>query len=94
MQTRVSPDPGWQAAVDGGPAEVLRVNGDFLGVLVEPGRHAVALQFAPLSLRLGKVFSCFSAGLLGLVLLGSWILPGSWKGGTRHVVQHVLRAGR
>ena len=30
--------PGWQAAVDGVPQPVLRVNGDFLGCVVGPGK--------------------------------------------------------
>jgi hypothetical protein len=45
--------PGWRAAVDGGEARLLRVNGDFLGVVVDPGVHAVSLAFAPRSFALG-----------------------------------------
>jgi hypothetical protein len=40
---------GWQARVDGAEARVLRVNGDFMGVVVEPGSHdAAALRSAQL----------------------------------------------
>jgi hypothetical protein len=55
---------GWQARIDGRPAEVIRVNGDFLGCLVTPGRHRVELQFQPASLRWGAALS-----LSGLVLV-------------------------
>ena len=55
---------GWQAAVDGQPVPVLRVNRDFLGCVVEPGTHRVTLDFHPFSLRLGKVLSTLGLGLL------------------------------
>ncbi len=45
---------GWDAHVDGRPSSVLRVNGDFLGCVLEPGRHRVSLRFRPASLRQGK----------------------------------------
>jgi hypothetical protein len=57
---------GWRATVDGQPQEVLRVNGDFLGCRIEGGRHRVALEFRPESLRRGAVLSLVG---LGLVLL-------------------------
>jgi hypothetical protein len=44
---------GWRARVDGAEARVLRVNGDFMGVVVAPGAHAVQLHFAPRSFELG-----------------------------------------
>ncbi len=58
--------PGWRAAVDGRPVEVLRVNGDFQGCLVPAGRHCVELQFRPESLRWGSILSLVG---LGVVLL-------------------------
>ena len=45
---------GWRAAIDGRVAAVARVNGDFLGCVVEPGRHQVALVFDPASARVGR----------------------------------------
>jgi len=61
---------GWQATVDGQPAEVLRVNGDFLGCPVPAGTHDVAFYFAPRSLRAGKLLSLCG---LGLLLLGTTV---------------------
>jgi hypothetical protein len=39
--------PGWEAIVDGEPAETVRVAGDFLGVYLADGKHRVELRFQP-----------------------------------------------
>ena len=44
---------GWRAEVDDATARALRVNGDFLGVLVGAGAHEVQLRFAPRSFTVG-----------------------------------------
>jgi hypothetical protein len=49
--------PGWRADVDGAQRRVLRVDGDFIGVVVEPGVHVVTLSFAPRSLAVGAATS-------------------------------------
>jgi hypothetical protein len=61
-------DPGWQARVDGQVAPAERVNGDFLGCVVGPGRHTVEFTFAPPALRWGRLLSG-SATALALLLL-------------------------
>jgi hypothetical protein len=40
--------PGWIAALDGAPAEILRANGVFRAVALPPGTHEVAFEFRPL----------------------------------------------
>jgi hypothetical protein len=65
-------DPGWGATVDGEPAAVERVNGDFLGCVVGPGSHRVVWTFAPASVRRGKALSL--AGLGATLLLGGMAL--------------------
>ena len=55
---------GWQAEVDGRPQPVVQAYGDFLGCVIEPGRHQVEFRFRPASLRLGAWVSG-----LGLVLI-------------------------
>lgn len=66
---------GWQAEVEGKPREVLRVNGDFLGCVIQPGEHRVHLAFRPRSVRDGAIVSC-----LGLVLAGSFLVGlRSWR---------------
>lgn len=56
---------GWQVWVDGYPRTVWRVNGDFLGCLVGPGRQGVVFRFEPKSRRDGRILS-----VAGLILLG------------------------
>jgi hypothetical protein len=38
--------PGWQATVNGEPAEILTVDGVFRGVLLGPGAHRVQMRYA------------------------------------------------
>jgi hypothetical protein len=64
-----SHDPGWQASIDGAASPVLRVNGDFLGCLVGPGRHNVVFRFAPRCVAWGRALSL--AGLAATLLLGA-----------------------
>ncbi len=55
---------GWRATVDGRDRPVVRVNGDFLGCVVDAGNHEVLLGFRPRSLILGLVVSACGLGLL------------------------------
>jgi hypothetical protein len=54
---------GWEAWVDGRPDKVIRVYGDFMGVVLDAGKHSVRLAFQPENLRSGRNLS-----LAGLVL--------------------------
>ncbi len=56
-------DPNWRLFVDDKPATVERVNGDFLGCVVEAGEHDVHFIFRPASIRYGRLLS-----LTGLVI--------------------------
>lgn len=60
---------GWTARVDGRPAPVVRINGDFQGCVVLAGQHEVDFRFAPRSLRIG---GCLSVA--GLVLTGACLV--------------------
>jgi uncharacterized membrane protein YfhO len=53
--------PGWQATVDGQPAEVLTANYLFRAVQVEAGRHSVVCRLRPRSLMYGAALG--AAGL-------------------------------
>ncbi|HEX2251702.1 MAG TPA: YfhO family protein, partial [Thermoanaerobaculia bacterium] len=55
--------PGWRAEIDGEPAGFVRVNGAFLGLLVDTGHHHVELRYAPASWTVGLLLF-----LLGTVL--------------------------
>jgi hypothetical protein len=62
-----SHDPGWEVRIDGTPAAVERVNGDFLGCAVGAGSHEVEFNFRPAVLRKGRLLSL--AGLAAVLLL-------------------------
>jgi hypothetical protein len=61
---------GWRARVDGRVVPVMRVNGDFLGCRVGPGRSEVVLEFQPLSLWAGRLLT-----YAGIVFLIGLALP-------------------
>ncbi len=61
--------PGWQATIDGQIALILRVNGDFQGLVVPAGAHEIRLQFSPESLKFGRIASGCGLGLLVAALL-------------------------
>ena len=60
--------PGWRCTVDGSSANLYRVNGDFLGCVVEPGNAEVRLEFRPNSLFFGRLVTLAGLGLIGLCL--------------------------
>lgn len=62
-------DENWTAAIDGRPSEAIRVNADFLGVVVEPGAHLVELQYRSKALRRGEVVTLAGVGALAAGLL-------------------------
>lgn len=69
-------DAGWQVAIDGRRAALERVNGDFMGCVVESGDHRAEFAFRPASLWWGKLISGTGAALgigwLGLTLVGGF----------------------
>lgn len=60
---------GWKATTAGRTLETLRVYGDFLGVLLPPGRYRLGLEFDPSSFRYGKY-----ATFAGLSIAGLWVV--------------------
>ena len=66
--------PGWQAWVDGQPADVLTANVVWRGVLLQPGEHQVEFKFAPRSLQIGLALAA-----AGIVLAASLWAFGRWK---------------
>jgi hypothetical protein len=67
--------PGWKATVNGSPAQVFRINGDFMGCLVGPGTQLIMLQFQPASLHTGRLISYLGLGFLPFCFLGIWLKP-------------------
>ena len=72
---------GWQASVDGEASRVVRVYGDFIGCVVEPGAHEVEFRFRPRSLRWGAWISVAGmvlamAGIAFVVVRGARVHSG------------------
>jgi hypothetical protein len=64
--------PGWTLTIDGVRRTPLRVNLDFLGCLVPPGRHTVAFRFRPRSFQVGAWISSTGMAILAMTsLLGA-----------------------
>ena len=64
--------PGWQATVDGRPAEILEANYAMRAVAIPEGAHEVRFLYRPASFRAGVAVS--AAGCLAVALLISWRL--------------------
>jgi hypothetical protein len=58
---------GWTATADGAALTMIRVDGDFLGCIVDAGVHRVTLQFMPRSFVYGVIVSCLGIMALALV---------------------------
>jgi hypothetical protein len=57
-------DRGWQATINGQSRPIMRINGDFMGCIVEPGQSDAHFEFRPASLRYGRWLSVFGLGLI------------------------------
>ena len=64
--------PGWQARLDGEPAELLRADYAFRAVKVPAGSHRVTMSFRPASWYAGLALTLLT--VLILVVLGGWAL--------------------
>jgi membrane protein YfhO len=53
--------PGWQATVDGAPAELVRANFAFQAVALPAGEHVVETRYVPTYFRLGLALSAASS---------------------------------
>jgi hypothetical protein len=89
---------GWRASVDGRPARLLRVNGDFIGCVVDGGKHVVELRFDPESFRAGAGLSV-AGGVLMMVVFARSLARVRWaRSGRSRIVDSarsaVLRARR
>ena len=58
---------GWHAKVDDVPLELIRVNGDFMGCVIQEGEHIVSLRFEPKHFKLGVTASLISLSMVGLI---------------------------
>lgn len=63
--------PGWQATVDGHPAEIWRANAGLRALPLEAGQYEISLVYRPLSFTLGAVMS-----LVSLAAIASGMIAG------------------
>jgi Bacterial membrane protein YfhO len=61
--------PGWRAYVDGGGADVLRVDYNLRGVVVPAGAHEVSFVYRPKSVLVGLAVTLLTAAALALFAL-------------------------
>ncbi len=71
---------GWRVRVDGQPTALQRVNGDFVGCVVESGKHRVEFAYQPASLWWGKMVSLATLAVVLAVSFGPTV---GWLGGWR-----------
>ena len=64
---------GWQAAVNGKPADIVPVNHILRGVYLPPGNHTVAFRFDPLPFRIGTWLTLGSFAVFALVAAREWL---------------------
>lgn len=64
--------PGWEAAVDGAPARILRANANFRAIPLRAGRHRVEFVFRPPVVRRGRILSAVGVLALALGLAWAW----------------------
>jgi hypothetical protein len=63
---------GWNATVDGKPAEIQRVDYVLRGVYLTPGVHEVSFVFDPMSFKLGKWLTLGSFAVFAVMLGWEW----------------------
>jgi len=59
--------PGWVADVDGHAAKIWKVNTVIRGVVVDAGRHTVAMKYRPMSVYLGLFCTLLGFGLAAVL---------------------------
>ena len=67
--------PGWEALINGAPAEIYRANYTFRAVPLPEGEHEIVFRYRPMSRTLGMMGTFLS---LGVILCWSIVL--GWKG--------------
>jgi hypothetical protein len=62
---------GWEATIDGKPAEIMRADYVLRALKVPAGKHNIEFHFRPQSYATGNKLTTYSNLLLGVIVLGS-----------------------
>ena len=65
---------GWNAYINGTPADYIRVNYVLRGMKIPPGNNKIEFKFEPTVVARGSTIALVSSILLGLVILGGFII--------------------
>ncbi|WP_116124787.1 YfhO family protein [Lewinella sp. IMCC34183] len=65
------PDLGWEATIDGQPADLLRANYALRALRVPAGDHIITMTFAPRSYSLGRTISLICSVLILVGVIGA-----------------------
>jgi hypothetical protein len=84
--------PGWRVRVDGREAPLVPAYGDFLGCVIEPGRHRVRFRYESPSLATGRLVSALGIGWMLAAFARSWVVGRRNRSTLRG--PHAARAGR
>ncbi len=76
-------EKGWEASIDGEPADLLRVDYLLRGIMVPEGEHTIVFEFRPRSYYFGEKISYAGSVILILLLAGALYLE--LKGGKKEV---------
>lgn len=71
--------PNWQATVNGIVSPIIKVNGVFRGIAVNPGSYVIDMQYRPRTLTAALIISTSILGLLLLLLMGRKKIDGYLK---------------
>jgi membrane protein YfhO len=72
--------PGWQATVDGKPADIEQIDGILPAIKLTPGSHTIVYHYAPASVKLGATLALVGLALTLAGLFFGWVWTADRRG--------------